>query len=97
VQGGVEAVTVRRIQRMLDVGWLNHKEIAREAGVSANFVADVASGRRQAVTLGMPILTEGEQFLPRPIRCIGCAALISVVPCRGCRARRGRMATVARV
>lgn len=95
IQAGVDATTVRRIQRMLDVSWLNHREIAREAGVSTNFVASVASGRRQAVTLGMPILNDGERFLPRPIRCAGCAALISVVPCRGCRANRGSIDGVA--
>lgn len=90
VQAGVDAVTVRRIQRMLRARWLNHREIAREAGVSTNFVAGVASGRRQAVTLGSPILNEGERFLPKPTRCTACAALISVVPCRGCQARRNR-------
>ena len=84
-QRGLEATTIRRIQRMLEVGWLNHQEIAREAGVSANIVAHVASGKRTALTLARPRLSRGEQFLPEPIRCRGCHALLSVVPCRVCR------------
>jgi hypothetical protein len=85
---GVDATTIRQIQRMLNINWLNHKEIAREAGVSTNFVAEVASGKRDAVTLLRPVLNKGERFLPRPIRCPVCRARISVVPCRACRTRR---------
>ena len=80
----VEATTICRIQRMLEVGWLNHQGIAREAGVSANLVADVASGKRPAITLSRPILAEGERFLPKPVRCSVCRVRISVVPCRAC-------------
>jgi hypothetical protein len=87
-RAGLDATTIRRIQRMLEVGWLSHREIAREAGVSANAVGDVASGKRLAVTLSPPILSDGEEFLPRPIRCPVCRARISVVPCRACAARR---------
>jgi len=85
----LEAADIRRIQRMLDVGLLNHQQIAREAGVSGNAVAGVASGKRRAVTLVRPILNVGERFLPEPIRCSVCRARISVVPCRACRAKRG--------
>jgi len=87
-RSGLDATTIRRIQRMLEVGWLSHREIAREADVSANAVGDVASGKRLAVTLTPPILSEGEEFLPRPIRCPVCRARVSVVPCRACGARR---------
>ena len=93
-RAGLDATTVRRIQRMLEVGWLSHREIAREAGVSANAVGDVASGKRLAVTLSPPILSDGEEFLPEPIRCQVCRARISVVPCRACGARRGAVVTV---
>ncbi|MBN2474275.1 MAG: hypothetical protein JXB62_06690 [Pirellulales bacterium] len=84
-QACVEAVTIRRIQRMLEVGQLRHKEIAREAGVSVTLVAKVARGRRAAITPLRPILSDGEEFLRTPGRCRGCGALISVVPCRACR------------
>lgn len=86
VQPGIDAATIRSVQRMLAVGILRHGEIAREAGVSANLVADVAAGRRRAVTLSRPLLDDGERFLPSPIRCSGCGASISVLPCRTCRA-----------
>ena len=86
-QRGIEATTIRRIQRMLEVGWLNHQGIAREAGVSANIVAQVANGKRPALTLTRPKLLRGEQFVPETIRCCGCHALLSVVPCRVCRLR----------
>jgi hypothetical protein len=62
--------------------------IAREAGVSPNTVTDVACGRRVAITLAKPILNDGERFLPDSIRCSGCHAMISVAPCRACRAKR---------
>jgi len=89
IQPGIEATTIRSIQRMLEVGWLRHKEIAREAAVCTDFVSDVASGKRAAITLSRPHLADGEEFLPRPIRCPTCRARISVVPCRACRARQG--------
>ena len=86
MQPGLDASTIRMIQRMLAVRILSHVEIAREAGVSPNTVTDVASGKRQAVTLSRPQRDEEEQFLREPIRCEQCRALISVVPCRACRA-----------
>jgi hypothetical protein len=73
---------------MLDGGWLEPVQIAREAGVSMNLVTDVAMGRRDAVSTTRPTLNEGEEFLPRPIRCEECGGLISIVPCRACRANR---------
>lgn len=87
-QRAVDATTIRRIQRMLAVGMLTHTEIAREAGVSPNTVTDVATGKRTALTLVQPILSDGETFLPEPIRCSVCRALISVIPCRACSATR---------
>ena len=78
---------LERIQRVLQVGWLNHQQIAREAGVSTHLVADVALGKRPAVTLVRPVLNVGERFLPKAVRCHGCGAQISVVPCRVCQHR----------
>jgi len=85
---GIDAVTIRRVQRMLEVGWLGHGEIAREAGVSLGMVTAVARGQRVAITQGKPPLEEGERFLEKPIRCSVCKALLTVVPCRVCRTRR---------
>jgi len=87
-QNAVDAATVRMIQRMLAVGWLSHVRIAREAGVSANFVTQVAKGKRLPVATTRPALDEGERFLPEPIRCSGCRRRIAVVPCRICKALR---------
>ena len=84
---GIDAVTLRRIQRMLQVGWFNHEQIAREAGVSGNLVSEVALGRRPISTLRSMEVDEGELFVPEPIRCGLCGALVSVVPCRACRTR----------
>lgn len=89
-QNAVDAATVRMIQRMLAVGILKHHEIAREAGVSPAFVGSVALGRRAAVDTSRPPLNDGEQFLKAPIRCSGCHGMISIVPCRLCKARRQR-------
>lgn len=86
-KSGIDACTIRMIQRMLAVGVLNHKAIAREAGVSPSVVNDVAAGRRNAVTTKRPYLSDGEQFLPDPIRCGECGSLISVAPCRACGTR----------
>ena len=86
----VDAVTVRRIQRMLDVSWLNHSQIAREVGVSPNFVTEVAQGERLPISTERPVLDKGERFLQAPIRCSVCRALVSIVPCRACRTRRAR-------
>ena len=87
-QNAVDAATVRMIQRMLAVGWLNHIQIAREAGVSPNFVSQVATGKRLVMATTRPPLDHGERFLPKTIRCSGCRRRILVVPCRICRALR---------
>ena len=68
----IDVSTIRMIQRMLAAGILKHSEIAREAGVSANTVSDVATGKRKAVTTKRLQTDEGEQFLPEPIRCGDC-------------------------
>lgn len=85
---GLEATTIRQIRRMLDGGWLEPVQIAREVGVSVSVVSDVALGRREAINTTRPILDRGEEFLKRPVRCDGCGALISIVPCRACRTQR---------
>jgi hypothetical protein len=85
IQRGVDVATIRRIQRMLVVGQLNHQEIAREAGVSANLVADVASGKRAPVSHCQPVLDQGESYVRHAHRCRGCGGLLVVIPCRACR------------
>jgi hypothetical protein len=87
-QNAIDAATIRMIQRMLEVRMLPHAEIARQAGVSASTVNDVAKGKRQAVTLIRPLLNQGERFLSRPIRCPDCRAMVSVMPCRACASKQ---------
>jgi hypothetical protein len=85
---GIDAVTIRMVQRMLAVGILPHVAIAREAGVSPTTVNDVARGKRLPISMSNPYLQQGEQFLPIPVRCDVCCAKISVLPCRACQARK---------
>ncbi len=77
------------IQRMLGVGVLNQRQIAREAGVSAHIVQMVSTGKRSdryhRATLCLRRL--GELFLEEPVRCQECGAMIHITPCRACRAR----------
>ena len=87
VPAGIDAGMIRSIQRMLAVGRLRQKEIARETGISTDLVSEVACGKRPATTLRRRKVSEGELFLTEPIRCGGCGALVSVVPCRACRTR----------
>jgi hypothetical protein len=89
---GVDAATIRMIQRMLKVKILSSCQIAREAGVSPNIVERVASGERLAISTQRPLVFEdrGEKFLPEPIRCKACGTSIEIIPCRACRTRRQR-------
>jgi hypothetical protein len=87
---GIGAPTVRMVQRMLQVGILNQQQIAREAGVSPHIVEQVAAGLRGTVSTERPFVFADldERFMPVPVRCAECGVLISVVPCRACRARQ---------
>ena len=87
-QNTTDVATVRMIQRMLEVGILRYTEIAREVGVSKNFVIRVAQGKRVPLDTSRPSLAAGERFLPMPIRCSVCRRKLSIVPCRACRAVR---------
>jgi len=87
-QDRYDAVTIRMVERMLEVGILPQVQIGREAGVSEKTVSDIASGRREAVTTEKPTLRVGERFMRRPIRCRACGAKIVVTPCRACRVER---------
>ena len=93
-QRGVDAATIRMIERMLKVGMLNHRHIAREVGVSESIVKRVETGERLAVSTERPFVFEdlGERLLAEPRRCWGCGAPLAIVPCRTCRARRERPA-----
>ena len=85
---GVDTATIRMIRRMLQVSVLTRREIAREASVSLDTVEDVAMGRRIALSTRKPIIFKdlGERFLERPVRCSHCGAMLSIAPCRACRA-----------
>jgi len=83
----VDAVTIRRIQRMLAVGWLNREQIAHEAGVVANTVSKVALGRRPLRTFRHMEVGGTQAVLHVPIRCAGCGALLTVAPCQACYTR----------
>jgi len=87
-QRGVDATTIRRIRRMLDVGMLNHKEIARFAGVAPNTVTRIAQGKCLPVPRSAPYLQPDERRLLEPVRCSVCHGLLLVAPCRACRTRR---------
>ena len=93
-QRGIDAATIRMIERMLKVGMLNHRHIAREAGVSESIVERVETGERLAVSTERLLVFEdlGERLLAEPRRCWGCGAPLAVVPCRICRARREKAA-----
>lgn len=82
----MDSSVVRMVQRMLAVGMLNYSQIAREAGVSLNFVIQIANGDRTAVSTLRPVLSDGERFVRESVRCGGCGRKIYVVPCRACRA-----------
>lgn len=85
---GVDTATIRMIRRMLQASVLTRREIAHEARVSLDTVEDVAMGRRIAMSTRRPIIFKdlGERFLERPVRCSHCGAMISIAPCRVCRA-----------
>jgi hypothetical protein len=80
----MDSSVVRMVQRMLAVGMLNYRQIAREAGVSLNFVIQIANGERLPISTLRPVLSEGERFAPESVRCGGCGRQIYVVPCRAC-------------
>lgn len=87
---GIDAATIRMIQRMLQVNMLPQRQIALETGVSTRMVEMVAAGERLPVSTEHPFVFKdlGERFLATPIRCTHCGAMISIAPCRACRALR---------
>ena len=84
---GIDAMTIRRIERMLAVGWLEQEQVAREAGVSPNTVSEVALGRRPVSTARYRQSPKGQLVLRDPIRCDYCGALVYIVPCQVCYTR----------
>ncbi len=83
----VDVSSIRLVQRMLAGGWLNQEQIAREAGVSPNIVYDIALGRRPSSMLSHMEVGPTQVFLPDPMRCAGCGALLNVAPCHACYTR----------
>jgi hypothetical protein len=90
---GVDAATVRMIQRMLEVGMLSQKEIAREVGTSMFLVKKIALQQRVAVSTDKPHVFAdlGERFHESPPRCGVCGTKIEITPCRICRARKRKI------
>ena len=86
----IDAATIRMVQRMLAAGDLNRSQIAREADVSPQLVQRIWKGKRLAVSAQRPHVFKdiGEKFLEKPVQCDECQAMIEIVPCRACRARR---------
>jgi hypothetical protein len=84
----IDVGTMRLVRRMLDARYLNLSEIAREAGVSDSTVSDVALGKRDLGQGLRPRLREGEQYVREGARCPHCGAMVVVLPCRACVARR---------
>jgi transcriptional regulator with XRE-family HTH domain len=84
---GIDAITIRRIERMLAVGWLEQEQVAREAGVSPNTVSEIALGRRPYFAARYRKSPKGQLILRDPIRCLGCGALVNIVPCQACYTR----------
>jgi hypothetical protein len=86
----IDAATIRMIQRMHAAGILRQGQIAREAGVSPQIVEDVVVGKRRAVSCHRPHIFRDldEKFLERSVQCKECQAMIEIIPCRACRARR---------
>ena len=83
-----DAATIRMIHRMLQVNMLPQRQIAVEAGVSRRMIERIVAGERVPISSEHPFVFEdlGEHFLNRPVRCDQCGAMISIVPCRACRA-----------
>jgi hypothetical protein len=82
----VDVSIICMIQRMLAIGFLNHRQIAREVGVSMSVVTQIANGERTAVSTLRAVLSDGERFVPESVRCGECGRKVYVLPCRACRA-----------
>ncbi|WP_145280538.1 hypothetical protein [Pirellulimonas nuda] len=83
--------TIQEVQRLLAIGELSHRSIARQVGCSRGVVDQIASGRRGAYGRGEP------EAPPPPLRrCPGCGgqARGACVYCRAVeyRRRKGRAA-----
>lgn len=81
-----------QVRTMITSGELTDVEIARRSGVSRYFVyaerqlleeADGGNGSKRRSGLAA-----GENYLKRPIRCLGCGNRVQILPCRICRAQQ---------
>lgn len=71
--------TIQEIDRLLRLGDLSHRAIARKVGCSRGVVDHLASGKR-----GLHGAEQGEAGQGGTERCPGCGALV-VSPCVRCR------------
>ena len=81
-----------QVRTMITSGELTDVEIARRSGVSRYFVyaerqlmeqADGGNGSKRRSGLAA-----GENYLKRPIRCLGCGNRVQILPCRICKAKQ---------
>jgi transcriptional regulator with XRE-family HTH domain len=88
---------VLEIRRLLDRGDLSQRAIAQQLGVSRGLVAEMADGRRGDHGRGAEQdqkRTSPYRELTIPTRCPTCGGMV-YAPCRLCRARVVRAATLA--
>jgi hypothetical protein len=75
---------VEEVHRLLALGNISQRQIARELGISRGTVGAIASGKRLDFPANIP---EADfQCLLPPMRCRGCGGLVHH-PCRLCRIR----------
>jgi len=86
-QTPIDEATLRQVQRMLAVHWLQPCEIARQAGVDEASVRHIKAGK-YLVRNSKSIIAPHEQLLSQPRRCRECGGLIYITPCRLCATRK---------
>ena len=88
----IDPVVIQKIQRILDIGGLTHRAIARETGVSRGTVDSIAIGKRQVEGEYRPMVAHEESvaMITSPGRCVGrcsnCGAKVRA-PCLACQLR----------
>lgn len=82
---------VEEVRRLLALGNVSQRQIARQLRVSRGTVSAIASGKRPDYPIRTP--EEPELLLP-PVRCPGCGGMVHP-PCRACRVRKFRARQLA--
>lgn len=79
----------QEVLRLLEMGNLSHRKIARLTGVSRGTVGSIASGRRKIISEKYLDSLDSEEsifYLYPPKLCLGCGYKV-YLPCRICAAR----------